>query len=427
MTWQQESMYSAWMRQLSGFKPSYGTVLETLREDLDPIVGEVARDVARADEDLAAVSAAARQAVVWTIGALLRAEELSPDESARLRLAGSIAARGGEPLQHLLDRYLTAGWVLWAAATRPPMGDTVALAALGTALLKAGDAAAGALAEGYGQAEREMAARTGAARREFLDEILELAPNDPAAAARITRRAAHFGLAPADRYRVLVVGIGRELEDEAPEVTRVALAFDRPGRSGRDGASTAPIVATTRGHLVLLAGANWQGVGALDAVLDDLVGSEGWLAVEAPLATGLAGVAPAFGAAFGALLVAERLGLRGHRPADDLLLERALLADEELLREAIDRELGLILEAPRNGEELLRTVAAYVAARQNLRGAARALGVGVRTVSYRLARVEELLGRPLAGEAMFRLTTSMFARRLLGADALLRSESRKGG
>lgn len=423
MTGQHLASYPADMTQ-HRFKPPYGAVLEAIREDLDPIVGEVARDVSRPGEDLEAVSAAARRALEWTIRALLRAEELTPDELARLRLTGSRAAREGEPLQRLLDRYLTSGWVLWSAATRPAAGDPAALAALGTALLKAGDSAAGALAEGYGQAEREIAARTGAARREFLDELLELAPDDPTAAARITRRAAHFGLAPGDRYRVLVAGIGRELEDEAPEVLGVTLALDRPGRSGRDGAAGPPIVATTRGRLVLLARASWPGVGVLEAVLDDLTGPEGWLAVEAPLAEGLAGVAPAFGAAFGALLVAERLGLGGHRTADDLLLERAFLTDEVLLRAAIDHELGPILAAPRNGEELLRTVAAYVSARQNLSAAARDLGVGVRTVSYRLARVEELLGRPLAGEEMLRLATSLFARRLLDADA---STIRGGG
>ena len=401
------------MTQQQASTPRYRTVLETLSANLDPILAEVARDVSGGDEDLGGVSAAARRAVEWTIRALLRAEELSPDELARLRLSGARAAREGEPLGRLLDRYLTSGWVLWAAATRPPAGDSAALAALATALLKAGDAAAGALAEGYGQAEREIAARTGAARREFLDELLDLAPDDPSAAARITRRAAHFGLAPGDRYRVLVAGIGRELEDEAPEVLRVTVALDRPGRSGRDGAAGPPIVATTRGRLVLLARASWPGVSVLEAVLDDLAGPDGWLAVEAPLAEGLARVAPAFGAAFGALLVAEHLGLSGHRTADEVLLERALLADEVLLRAAIDREIGPILAAPRNGEELLRTVEAYLAARQNLRATARALGIGVRTVSYRLSRVEERIGRPLAGDVVLRLSTALFARRLV--------------
>jgi sugar diacid utilization regulator len=69
---------------------------------------------------------------------------------------------------------------------------------------------------------------------------------------------------------------------------------------------------------------------------------------------------------------------RGDLASDDLLLERALLSDERLQRAAVDREFGPILGAPRNGGELLRTVAAYIASSQNLRTAARELGVGRR-------------------------------------------------
>ena len=386
--------------------------------DLDVIVAEVVADVADPGDDLAGLGLSVRAELESTIAALLRAEELDADELARMRLAGSRAAREGESLHRLLDRYLTSGWVLWAAATRSFTGSRAAVAGLGTALLKAGDAAAAALAEGYGEAEREMAARSGAARRAFLDELVELPPGDAAAAARIARRAAHFGLASDETYRILVAGIGRELEDEGPAILRMALALDRPSRSGGRTATSLPIVAAKRGRLVLLAQADWPGVAALDLVLEELTGPKGWLAVEAPPAISLAGVAGAFGAAFGALLVAERLGLDGRHSADDLLLERALLADERLLRAAVDRELGPILNAPRNGEELVRTVAAYLAARQNLRAAARILGVGLRTVSYRLARVEELIGQPLTGEVLLRIATALFARRLLDHDAL---------
>lgn len=401
------------MTQSHGSRPPYAGLLEALRQELEPIVSEIVLDVAGPDEDLEALAVSTRTAVESTITALLRSESLSAAELSGLRLAGSHAARQGESLHRLLDRYLTSGWVLWAAATGRSTGSRAAIASLGMALLKAGDSAAAALSEGYGDAEREIAARTGAARREFLDELLELPPGDPVAAARITRRAAHFGLASSDTFRVLVAGVGRDLEDEGPEILRVALALSRPARSGGDRASGLPIVATKRGRLVLLARATWPGVAALDRVLDELTGPEGWLAVEASPATSLARVTGAFGSALSALLVAERLGLHGRHSAEDLLLERALLADERLLRAAVDLELGPIRDAPRNGEELLRTVAAYLAARQNLRVTARALGVGVRTVSYRLARVEELVGRPLAGEAVLRLSTALFARHLL--------------
>jgi hypothetical protein len=410
--------YPAWMTQSHRSRPPYAALLDAVRKELDSIVAEIVRDVAGPDEDREALAVSTRAVVESTIAALLRADELSAAGLSRLRLAGSRAAREGETLHRVLDRYLTSGWVLWAAATSRSTGSRRAVGALGTALLKAGDAAAAALGEGYGDAEREIAARTGAARRAFLDELLELPPGDATAAARIIRRAAHFGLASSGAFRVLVAGIGRELEDEGPVILRVAVALDRPNRSGGVRATSLPIVAAKRGRLVLLARADWAGVAALDLVLDELTGPQGWLAVEAPLATSLAAVAGAFGEAFDALLVAERLGLNGRHSADDLLLERALLTDERLLRAAVDRELGPILNAPRNGEELLRTVAAYLGARQNLRAAARILGVGLRTVSYRLVRVEELIGQPLTGEVLLRIATALFARRLFDHDAL---------
>ena len=396
--------------------PPYADLLEGVGPELDTIVAEIVRDVAGPGEDLDALRVSTRAAVESTIAALLRAEELSEAELSGLRLAGSRAAREGEPLNRLLDRYLTSGWVLWAAATRQSTATRAAVGALGTALLKAGDSSAAALGEGYADAEREIADRTGTARREFLDELLDLPPGDAAAVARIGRRAAHFGLASTESYGVIVAGIGRELEDEGPEIPRVSLALGRPGRPGDDRtssrASGGPIIATKRGRLVLLTRASWAGVAALDLVLDE-VAPDGWTAVEVPPAASLGTVAGAFGAAFDALLVAERLGLNGRHSAADLLLERALLADERLLRTAVERELGPILDSPRNGDRLVRTVEAYLATRQNLRATARRLAVGVRTVSYRLVRVEELIGRPLAGEVVLRLSTALFARRLL--------------
>jgi len=415
--WQISTSYPACMKQETHSSPPYARLLEGLRPELPSVAAEIVRDVARPGEDLAALTAATRAAVESMVAALIGAEEFTEDGLSALRSSGARAAREGESLQQLLDRYLTSGWVLWAAATSRSTAAPAALSALGTALLKAGDSAAAALAEGYGGAERQIAARSGAARREFLDELLALPPDDPAAAARIIRRATHLGLAPSDGYRVLVVGMGREIEDEGPEILRVALALDRPSRAGRDGATSMPIIAAKEGRLVLLARAGRPGAAVLDPVLDELAGPRGWIAVEGPAATDLAAVAGSFGAALDALLVAQRLGLRGRLASDDLLLERALLSDERLLRAAVDRELGPILGAPRNGEELLRTVAAYIASRQNLRTAARELGVGVRTVSYRLTRVEELLGRPLAGEIVLRMTTALLARRLLDPDA----------
>jgi DNA-binding PucR family transcriptional regulator len=96
------------------------------------------------------------------------------------------------------------------------------------------------------------------------------------------------------------------------------------------------------------------------------------------------------------------------------LLERALLADQDLARAAVAHELGPLLGAPRGGEELVRTLEVYVAVGQNVRRAARDLGVAPRTVAYRLTRIAELLGGRLEGARLLRLASALELRRLLG-------------
>src|SRR5690349_6732919 len=65
---------------------------------------------------------------------------LSAVELARLRADGATAARAGVPLAEPLDTYLSTGWVAWEHAVRiAGPGETAELAALGAALLRAGD------------------------------------------------------------------------------------------------------------------------------------------------------------------------------------------------------------------------------------------------------------------------------------------------
>jgi hypothetical protein len=400
------------MKQEPAAGRSYAALLEPLRRDLRPLVDEVVRDVAPGPDDAAAVAEGSRRAVETTIARLLAAAGPEEPEAERLRSEGARSAREGEPLSRLLDRYLTAGWVVWEAATTGASDDPQAVASLGAALLRAGDTAAASLADGYAEAEREIAARAASARQEFVDTLLELPLGGPAEMRRILDRAAHFGLDASGSYRVVIAWLGRELEDEAPEVDALARAVARPGREGMPAGG--PIVATKRGRLVLVARSGGRALDTLETELRRILPPQTWVAVESARADGLSAIGAAFADALASLEIAERLGVRGRRlPVGDLLLERALLADESIVAAAVEHELGPLLGAPRGSAALVETVSAYLASGHGIRATARRLGVAPRTVAYRLDRAATLLGGPIAGERAFRLAAALLARRLI--------------
>src|SRR5687767_5143501 len=133
---------------LTAARPPYADLLADVTARIDDIVAEVATDIARPDENLEELRRQVRPSVTWLIERLISDSELSPEALAMLREEGRAAARSGEPLSRLLDRYLSTGWVVWGAAARPGAESGV-LAALGRALLRAGDAAAAAIGDGF--------------------------------------------------------------------------------------------------------------------------------------------------------------------------------------------------------------------------------------------------------------------------------------
>ena len=143
------------------------------------------------------------------------------------RAEAAAAARSGIPLKRVLDRALSAGWVVWAAATRLALPAEV-LAALGDALLRTGDAAAAALSDGHESAERELARRSGAALRELLDGLLELDGADLEGRARLGRRLADLGIASDRRVSVALVATEVELSDDAVPWTAANIADHEP-------------------------------------------------------------------------------------------------------------------------------------------------------------------------------------------------------
>jgi len=81
---------------------------------------------------------------------------------------------------------------------------------------------------------------------------------------------------------------------------------------------------------------------------------------------------------------------------DDLSLDALVLRDERAARDFMLRELGPLLDDDKRRQTLLQTLRLYADSDWNAASAAARLGVHERTIGYRVARIEELLGHPLA-------------------------------
>jgi hypothetical protein len=416
---QRSLQYPAEMQQ-STPSAAYLPLLGGLDRDVERLAAQVARDVAPGGRPDAGEVDASQRAVRWLLDTLRRGPVPTPEALRPLREDAAARARAGGEVRPVIDRALSAGWVLWSAATTRPDTERPALASLGEALLRTGDAAAAAIADAHAAAQRELAARSASALRELLDQLLELPEGDEPSRAHLGRRLAELGI-PVDRpLAVVLADAGRDLQDGDPVVAEVARALARgtvpsvgdPRALG--GPVPAPVVAATRGRLVLLLP---TGVRPADPLAGLRALGSGWVAATAP-ATGLLAASGALREAAAALVVAMRLDLRDRLTgAESVLLERALLAEPELLAGAVDRELGPLVHAPR-AAGLVETLEAYLAERENIRAAGRRLGVAPRTVAYRLARIERLLGGRLDADRRLRLATVLFARRLSGPPAI---------
>lgn len=379
-------------------------MIDRLRERTDRLVADTVADLGPAADPAEIADVVGRLLDAVAGGRRLRATELE-----RLREDGVAAARAGRPLGGSIDGWLSAAWVAWDAAVGlAGEGDATALAELGSALLRAGDDAAAALADGYTRAERSLAARAGALRRGVLDELLTPVAAGGAGGERRARRAALAGIDPAQPCTVLVVRAERELADEGPEAEELAR------RLGRDPSRRPVLAAVREGDLVLIAGGGATLPPGLPAALE-AIGPLRWWAAAAepgPLDTLPARVTDALDA----LRVIPACRPAGTIvPAAEVALERALVADPALAAAGIERWLGPLRATPRDGDALVATVEAWLTAACSTTATARTLGVAPRTVTYRLDRAARCLGvRRLDAPVRERLSAALLARRLLG-------------
>ncbi|MGH9000689.1 MAG: PucR family transcriptional regulator [Acidimicrobiia bacterium] len=179
----------------------------------------------------------------------------------------------------------------------------------------------------------------------------------------------------------------------APDLRYVALrGRPSPGTSALELVAAVSSSARAGGHHVF--------VGVLEG---DVVGvAQGIPAIGRCRATvgvgppaDLAAVEPSFATASRVLEVAERFGLPGVFSLEDLSLQVAVAAEEELGEVLVRRHLEPLDALGPRAAAVRETVACFVASGLNVKATAKALDVHQNTVRYRLSRFAELTGTHL--------------------------------
>ena len=271
-----------------------------------------------------------------------------------------------------------------------------------------------AMADAYAEVEVELAVAHADRRRSVLEELLTTPRVNPDDRARVRRRSERYGLSPDATYRLtLIQPIGLEDDALGDAVVRLERIISAPvAHHRRQPGIQLPAVLEWRGRILVLARADWIGVGRMRDGLAGVLG-DAWVAVDMARLEGFDAVGAAPAEAEFAVAMAAGLGRRGWIGAPSTIaLETTFLLDPALVSSAIEQELGPLLADERMGDELIETLEVYLASRQNIRETARRLHLASRTVAYRLERIESLLATSLDGEGSFRIAAALMALRV---------------
>lgn len=331
-------------------------------------------------------------------------------ELAGCRERGSEAAAAGVALRALIDLYLSAAWRLWRELPAVNDGTAEQVRVAGLAVLRAADDGVAAVASGYQVARNDLARRQESTRREVFDALLA----GGGEALAVLGRTAELGVDIAAPHAAFVV------EGDFETMAAVAL----PGRleralQGRYGDDGVLIAVKARRLVCIVAAPDTEAVAwvsqQLQSVLDDH-GLTGWRAAVGRAGTGPDGVRSSYDQALEALDLADRLGMPGPVVgSDELVIYRVLLRDREALDELIRVRLGPLLSARGSAPALLETLDAYFATGGNTTETARRLHLSVRAVTYRLARVQSLLGAdPKDPAERYALQSAVLGARVVG-------------
>lgn len=341
-------------------------------------------------------------------------------ELARCTAAGQRAAVEGVALRALVDLYLSAAWRLWRDAPELTVGGADQVRAAGLAVLRATDDGVAALAEGFQLARADMARLQEAARHDVLDALLVGGRQ----AVEATGRAAELGLVLTGPVAVLVA---RRPEGFSGPGTAALPGRVERGLRGRYG-DAQPLVLLRGGELLcVFAAPDRAAVEAVRSTVIAEVDSQlgrgraaagaapgAWRGAVSTARTGAAAVRTSHDEARYALELADRL--ESSNPvvdAADLAVYRVLLQDRPAVHDLVRSTLAPLAQA-RGAAQHLETLDVYYSTGCVATETAARLHLSVRAVTYRLARVADLIGRdPSAPAERFTLQAAVTAARLL--------------
>lgn len=352
------------------------------------------------------VPEATRRAVAYVYSSfieLVRSGQ-APSEVVARSLAGVGADRAaqGIPLGDLLQGFRIsarcASATLLEAAREDDLDGTAALWVM-QALFGWMDVVSNLAAADYSSAQARLLNRADEAHRSFLIDLLLGAATGESAATR----AADVGWDAAADYAVAVLGYQDGRSPSGVE--------DRIGR-----ALVRSWTINIGGRLAVLVPApDRASADAALAAIASVTSDAGWRCGSSRPRSGLVGLRRAYREALEALSIALATGATFVH-WDDVVLDRVLLQDHDLLAELVERTVGpLIRYDAEHNAELLHTLAVWSEHDASPTHAAEALHTHPQTIRYRLSRIGEITGwDPASSDGRLHLLVGLRCAQLSG-------------
>ncbi|MFE9649136.1 PucR family transcriptional regulator [Streptomyces sp. NPDC006365] len=338
-------------------------------------------------------------------GAHARGHELDDADRARLHALAARAADDGVPLRELIETHLDGPWHACLSTTEQQEMGPTAQAATPTEVLRLMRDVAVALTEGYESAHHVAIRREEEIRRAFVDGLL-CAPGD---LGRLAEQAHRVGFQLTGPHRVAVARAKTPYTAVIPATRYVEEAM----ASYRDGPGC--LVAAKDGLLICVsAGNDGAACEHFAAAVRRSTARHPQIVISRPR-PGANGVVRSYHEARESLDLADRLGVP-HTVihASDLLVFQVLGRDQAAITDLVATVLGGLEQARGGPAPLLNTLTAYFDSGCAHTATARRLGLSVRAVSYRIARVRALTGYdPALPDQRYALQTATLGARLL--------------